>query len=243
MPPILTTGAGGRAVTGGGGGGALGLQTNVVAMWELENTAWLDASGSGNTLTPTASPPTIVPGIAGNGANFASASSQALSVASNTGLQLGGGNFSFQVWHKYAASLGGILSKDDGGFSNREFALGSAFSSTNVYAWNLYGNGNTDHWCFSSLAVDSGVWHHIVGTWDGTTQQIFTDGSLTGTNAPGQSPVASTSSVWIGRDPNGNGYDNGTIDQVVLWKGRVLSTTDITNLYNGGAGLTWTGMA
>src|SRR5262249_38042053 len=80
--PLPLTGAG-----KGAPGGSKGLQTSSVAFWEYETTSWTDSSGNGNTLIGQNSPTTTA-GVVGNAVNLVAASSQALTIASNAGLQI-----------------------------------------------------------------------------------------------------------------------------------------------------------
>jgi hypothetical protein len=222
---------------------ALGLQTNVSAFWSLENTSWLDDTGNGNTLTQSATPPTVVTGIVGNAAKFVSASSESLSIASNSFLAVGGGNYSLQCWVKVTIVGGAWFSKSTGGFANREFSFIDIFSSGHFYGFNFYKSNAVISTLTSTVPVDTTTFHHLVATWDGTTVRFYVDAGTPVTNVPGLGSVNSTSSVLIGEDGDGNVFGDAVVDQVGIWKGRVLSATDVTNLYNGGAGLSWAAMA
>jgi hypothetical protein len=224
------------------GGGSLGLQTSCTAFWELESTSWSDATGNSNTLTPSGSAPTIVSGLVGNAAHFVTGSSQSLNIASNTNLAVGGGNFSLQCWVKADAN-GAWLSKNDGGFANREWDFRNNFTSSNVYAFEFYLSGGSSVIVNSTVNNDSTAYHHLVATWDGTTIRFYVDAGTAVTNVPGSGSLASTSSVFIGENGQNATFANGNIDQVGIWKGRVLSSSDVTALYNSGAGLSWAAMA
>jgi hypothetical protein len=222
----------------------LGLQTSLAAFWSLENTSWTDDTGNGNTLTPS-NTPTAVAAKVGNGASFTAASSQSLTVASNAGLQIGGGSFSIQAWINSSSGPGanGYLSKNDGGFANREWGFGGRFNgSAVVFSWDLYDSSSTAYHCDSATTVAAG-WHHIVMTWDGTTQKIYVDSGTASTNVPGAVGISSTSAIFFGKDSDTGAFSTAILDQVGIWKGRVLSAGDVTALYNSGAGLTYAAMA
>lgn len=100
-----------------------------------------------------------------------------------------------------------------------------------------YGEGSGFKSFFSKV-LNENTWYHIVLTRDHTNQiyKIYTDGtfnnSQTTTNTAAKSP--GTSSLIIG-----DGYIgevNGKLDEVCIWKDRVLSANEISYLYNGGNG-------
>lgn len=234
---IALTGAG----CGAPGGGGLGLQTSVTAMWEFETTSWTDSSGNGNTLTPSVSPPTLVAGVVGNAANFVLASSQKLSIASNSGISVGGGTYSIQCWVKALVTTGAWCAKDDGGFANREWAFFDAFSGGHFYAFAFFQSNGTEIDIISSVAVDTTAFHQLVATWDGTTVRFYVDAGTPATATPSAS-VSSTSQVFIGDGGNGEGFATAAVDQVVIAKNRVWTGANVTTLFNGGSGLSWAAM-
>lgn len=93
----------------------------------------------------------------------------------------------------------------------------------------------------SSGVVDNGSFHMVTAVYGGSNLKVYIDGSLDATsgawaNAPA---YAATNYVRIGTK-NNSGTDGsfyaGAIDEIGLWS-KELSTTEITQLYNGGAGL------
>lgn len=233
--------------------GGKGLQTNVAAMWEFENTSWTDSSGHSNTLTASATSPTVVASFnanVGNASSYVGTSSETLTATSNTGLQVGAGSYSISLWTNVAAAnpcagnSNCILSKADGGFNNREWALGTNFSGGNMFAFGVYINtiSGSPQTCTTSTSID-GNWHHIVITWDGSSAlKIYVDnGTPTSCTFTGPSQN-STSNVIVGKDGDSSTFMTGKVDQVVIWKGRVLNSSDVSNLFNSGAGLTWAEM-
>lgn len=240
--PILTTGTGLFPSIGGGGG--LGLQTSLSAFWEMENTSWTDALGV-NDLTGNGSPTSSnsAPALVGNYANLTAVSTH-LSHANATALTLGGGSFSIQAWVNAAVApgLGCFLSKNDGGFANKEYSVGTKFTSANKWSWRLYDTSSTIYDCNSATTFTSG-WHHIVCTWDGTTQRIYVDNGTADTNVPTLGGINTTSTFLICKDGDNGAFGIAKIDQVGLWKGRVLTSGDVSLLYNSGAGLSYAAMA
>ncbi len=81
-----------------------------------------------------------------------------------------------------------------------------------------------------------GVWVNVVGTFDGTTQKIYTDGVERDSIAvSGNIDYTFASQLNIGAQRKSNIWD-GTIDDVRIYN-RALSTTEIADIYNAGIGV------
>ena len=77
-----------------------------------------------------------------------------------------------------------------------------------------------------------GNWHHIAGTYNGSSISLYIDGQIvTQQTASGSMPIT-TDSLAIGFKPNANMfyYFNGIIDDVRIY-GRSLTAGEITGLY------------
>ena len=84
----------------------------------------------------------------------------------------------------------------------------------------------------AELSLVQNGWHHIVGTFDGTTLKIYTD-SVKGTDATAASNmVLSTSYLAIGGYPIGYYFD-GKLSNASYWN-TALNQTQITEIYNEG---------
>ena len=93
--------------------------------------------------------------------------------------------------------------------------------------------------------IGTGAWHHVVVTYSdaSATDNIvyYLDGSAT--TVSGDINVASgKGTIYIGAN---NAWDNaktsldGLMDEVAIWKGRVLDSDDVAALYNDGDGLAY----
>lgn len=141
-------------------------------------------------------------------------------MVSVTGGPFSGDNaVSFSYWFNTPA-VGGIMrfisSNDNAillGTSASNAAVGISIPSTST--------------AFAPITV--GSWHHIVGTYDGTSIQIYRDGTLIETvNHPGSIGFATGPlrlGVWSST------YWNGSIDDLRIYD-RVLSAAEITALAN-----------
>lgn len=81
------------------------------------------------------------------------------------------------------------------------------------------------------------TWHHVVGTWDGTTLRLYVDDAQVATATPSAAPVAGINGITIGRshDTGGTPFFPGRIDEVAIYS-TALSAARITAHYNAGIG-------
>lgn len=245
---VPMTGAG----TGAPAAAGKGLQTSLAAFWEFESTSWTDATGNGNTLTGLNSPTSsnTAPAVVGNYANLVAASSQDLSVASNSGIQVGGAstNFSIAGWFYLSGSFntGKPLVSKFGAFGNREFFLTTNFFSSNVFEFHVVTNGGgSDNFIASSTAISVNTFYFVSCTYNGTSgaMTISVNAGTRDTGTATLLPVAnSTAAFFVANDANSTGFYGMRIDQFGIWKGRLLSISDESLLYNSGAGLSYAAM-
>jgi hypothetical protein len=83
------------------------------------------------------------------------------------------------------------------------------------------------------VIVVMGLWHHVVWTYDGVNTTCFLDG-VSWTPAAA-SPDTASGPIVIGKSIIMMDKFTGCIDEIALWN-RVLTFTEITQLYNAGAG-------
>ncbi len=96
----------------------------------------------------------------------------------------------------------------------------------------------------SSLLINDGVWHHVVGVRDGTKQRIYVDGRPEGTNATLSAIYDLSGTAQLGA-LIGAAYSaadlppndvikklEGNLDDVFVWRG-VLTDAQIAQLYSG----------
>jgi prepilin-type N-terminal cleavage/methylation domain-containing protein len=88
--------------------------------------------------------------------------------------------------------------------------------------------------CTSASGIGSNAFRHIVVTYDGSNCVFYIQGSYVST-APLNANFSGTGG-FIGSQNTNGGFLKGTIDEVGVWN-RVLSATEVSRLYNGGAGL------
>jgi len=136
---------------------------------------------------------------------------------------------SLSVWVKpLNVNPGEIVSKRSYGgyrlaYHNKRFMLSVATET----------NPPTD--CVSGIH-ESGDWHHVVGTYDGSTMTIYVDGKLEGFKGWSGDIVIRSDPLYIGRRVIGGKdgfYFNGAIDEIRIYN-RALTEDEIKELYQQG---------
>ncbi len=89
----------------------------------------------------------------------------------------------------------------------------------------------------SDANIDDGNWHHVLVTWDGTTNtnsfNIFFDGVNVKQATPSLTGIrASDTPLLIADGTNGNVEFEGNIDEVAIWNND--QSANINDIYNGG---------
>ena len=95
-------------------------------------------------------------------------------------------------------------------------------------------NGSSPSAASQALTAD-GNWHHVCGTYDGSTGTIklYIDGSLVSTRTGAPSSTSDLSGNFIVGKSGGSHYNNGLIDEVAIFNS-AISASDVSNIYNSG---------
>jgi hypothetical protein len=207
---------------GGGGGGSSSLLTGLLAFYNLSDLT--DASGNGNTLTNT-NGVTFSSGKIGNAAVFNQSNRLQATIPSLAAMTAG--DFTVACWvyiNNSVPSDAYIISQSGG------MGLRWGNPSQNTFIIN---NSQADNPWVSNLAKDK--WYHVAGVASGNSLLMYIDGSLATTLNKQNYP--SQSNLFIGAygDILLEYSFNDKIDAVGIWS-RALTNTEITELYNAGAG-------
>jgi len=87
----------------------------------------------------------------------------------------------------------------------------------------------------NATVLSTSTWYHYVVTWDGANVIVYKNGSVETTQANSASLQAEATNFAIGGTPVNSQYINGIVDEVGFWN-RALTSTEVTALYNSGAG-------
>jgi uncharacterized repeat protein (TIGR01451 family) len=216
-----------------------GLAGNVL-MLHLDEpvaaTTFQDVSGQGNngTCTGIACPTAGVSGKFGKAAQFDGVN-DVISAGNPAVLRLTGA-LSLAGWFKTTAPVGNyraLVSKWHTGPTNASYLLGWETGGLRF----CLSNGTRMICANSGQAYNNGQWHHVAGTWNGTTATIYVDGAAVNATPDGTfGLVANTTlNVKVGSDDSGSGdrFFNGQIDEVAIYR-HALSAAEITAIYQAG---------
>ncbi len=178
------------------------------------------------------------------------------SVSENPGQRLG--QFSLATWFKTSvdyslypaksliANKGGFGSESSG--KNMNYGIwidcglvcGSISNSNKIQAGFEIKSNGTDKFVESSNTYNDGKWHYAVLTYDGTTLNLYIDGTIEGTlattataDATNTSPIRLGANSWDVTTPLAARYFTGYIDDVRVWSSAITST-EVSNQYNLG---------
>jgi hypothetical protein len=185
------------------------------------------ADGTNNGATQTAT------GKIGNAWSF-DGSNDYVSIASNNSIPMGAEPFTYNIWVNPDSFSGwnAYLSLGTG-------AVGQALDLTNDGGTQ---NGSINIERYGGTAVSSGsstialnTWTMLTVTYDGTTIKLFFDGVQVGSNTYAFN--IANNGVNFGKTPWNSDYGDVKLDEMTIWN-RVLTTSEISLLYNSGTGAT-----
>jgi hypothetical protein len=214
---------------------AMVLADQPVGYWRLgesSGTVAADSSGRGRTGTYINGPTLGVPGVAdGTAVSFSAAATQRVDVADDATLRPPA--FSLEVWfyQMTTAALYAVLAaKQTGATWTDGYGIYSYNGGSQVYFFvNHYTAGRVGR-----VGDITNAWHHIVGTFDGTTVRCYLDAVAVG--VPVTVPyVASTQPFRIGAEDSLTPayYWDGRVDEVAIYA-TVLSPERIAQHYREG---------
>ncbi|MFL6374830.1 MAG: LamG-like jellyroll fold domain-containing protein [Pyrinomonadaceae bacterium] len=219
--------------------------TGLVGWWGGDGDA-RDISGNAND------------GILRNGAGFASGKvgqgfrfdgiddSIDTSGSPNPSLNFGAGDLTIEAWVNFTtlplAGSNGVIYAD-GYASNGAFA-GLRITDTGNAEFSIRDTGFHTIDVIGTRVLNDGAWHHIVGTRQGTTGNVYVDGTSDATpitNASLASINTNCNFGFIGgfrsdafcSSPANESFFNGLIDEVSVYN-RALTQAEFTSIYNAG---------
>lgn len=222
----------------------MALTDNLVAYYKLDGNS-NDSVGSNNGtdsgITYNASYGKIGQGASGSGTSYTSIPSQTV-----FNLQ---SEFSIFSW-VYLTSYGkgtsyqeDIVSKDNLTTNNRcfSFCVRGPADSSNTGKLRFAYNPLSDASVLSTSTVGLNGWHHVGIVSTQGTYTFYIDGSPSGSGSKDITPVYQGTAPLSLRSAFNIVYVEGMVgyqDEVGIWS-RALTSTEVTALYNDGAGLTY----
>lgn len=222
----------------------------LVGYWNYDEgsgTTAADSSGNGNNGT-LINGPTWTAGKVGSGAlvfNGANSYINAGSSASLDNIQnQGGGGMTVSFWINPASNAANyILSKGPHSNLSGTWEITKS-SATNPARVGFFKEGATDLNSSWNSVLTTGVWQHVVLTWDGTMiangLSLYKNGLLVAKSVTdGSSPNSdAANNLFIGSSNGTSGFLDASLDEVRIYN-RVLTSQEIQDIYNDtGSGTT-----
>ena len=217
--------------------------TDLLAYWSMEEESGtrVDSHGSYNALV------TVNPGYGtgkqGNAADFVAASSQGLYLNDSPGISMGGDvSFCIGFWIKPhdVGSNSPIFSKwillTDG-----EYRISISSSKIEFEVRNADNSAGYEVTADTFGTLSNGVWYFVFAYFDASANLlgIGVNNVFDTDSGPSNGVRDHTNSLYFARDGAGLFYYDGLIDEVFIYKDRLLDAAERTWLYNSGSGRTY----
>ncbi|MBX4200052.1 PQQ-dependent sugar dehydrogenase [Candidatus Parcubacteria bacterium] len=206
------------------------MVSNLSLYWTLDQGSGsiaTDSTSNANNGTLFVSPVWNTTGKLGGSLTFDTTNDYVSAADSNT-LDLTVGTYSAWV-NPSAAGWGGIIDKgiDSDLANNYAMEINPSRQIQCTISNNTSFNAVT-----SSAILPLNTWSHVACVWNGTTLKVYVNGIESGSVAETVTPVGNSLPFQIGRW-GASDYFRGMLDEVRVYN-RVLSATDITELFNFG---------
>ena len=216
----------------------MALTDNLLAYYKLDETSGTTSTDEVNSYNGTISGVTINQTGKLNSAYSFTANSNFVTFGSQLDT-IGTSSFSISFWIKSNSATGGRIATKDNDYSTNG-SWGVYYDPTGI---GIFYRGASTITLSSVTTVNDNIWHHVVITRNPTngTRKIYIDGSLDSQISSGDTFTGSgLSPTTIGSEHStSNEYPNGFIgllDEVGFWT-REISSSEVSTLYNSGAGL------
>lgn len=210
--------------------------TNLVSYWKCDEASGnlADSHGS-NTLTVTGSPTYSATGIINTGIDFSDAAER----FGNTSSTLRPTVISVQAWVKF--NVTGEFEWIAGATPSGNWNAGYGLMKDTSDKIRFFINSWNTNFAITTGAMSTGTWYHVVGTYDGTTIKLYVNNTLYSSSYSTAISYASVTEFYAGGHPTGStAYSmDGILDEVFVQDTAVLSSTDVSDLYNSGSGLAY----
>ena len=242
---MLVMGARGQTgyVLGRSGGAAgNGLLTGLVAYWPLSEASGnaIDLHSGGLTLTAANAPGAAAGQVYATARTFVPASTQYFSRAVSADVQPAD-QMVIAAWiypTSFASPRRPIVALQ--GSVDTPYIL--YLDVTGKPGFVLFAGGANYGQLIADAAISLNAWSYILAEFERPTLRLSVNGGATKSLSWNYSAVTGTGNFNLGRETVARYFD-GRIGPVAFWKNRTLSAADRTALWNGGAGLAYSGFS
>src|ERR1035441_4923602 len=162
-------------------------------------------------------------------------STSKLDMGSSANLALTTGSVSCWIYMPSLPAIDGIIF-EKGDMSNQLYGYGMYYSSGRLVFETANASKHTNYYANTGVTLQAGVWYHIVCTWNGTTVVTYLNGVQRLSASQVTPCVFNNHDFGLGKNlPSNTAGFPGTIDEVGVWN-RVLTSSEVTSLYNTGTG-------
>jgi hypothetical protein len=210
--------------------------TGLKGYWNLNESSGAPADSSGNGSISTAKNIFYeLNGKVGRDFNFKTASGSRVDL-NKTGAYFMPANYTWCYWlFKIGATSGQLVTRDGGTTTTNSFNM-SQETDNKVY-FQMRNTAGTQFYTVSG-ALSNNAWHFICGSADNSKLYLWVDNVLQAPVAyTGTKATADTNVVFGGRQDTYAPL-TGNLDEISFWD-RNLSRSDVNDLYNAGAGVTY----
>ena len=204
--------------------------SSCVALYQLDG----NANDKGGSYNGTASNLTYSQGYINDAGDFNGSNSYIYAANS---VQQPTKNFSASVWvylNSNPSGGYGIVGNFKSGASPQVGWVIARSSADTKFSFWADGTANSNGGkVVGTTVIQTGVWYHVVGTYDGTNVKIYVNGSLENSVAYSSTPGTTDQPLVIGRwyGNYNDYYTDGQIDQVRIFS-KALSASEVLTLFN-----------
>jgi prepilin-type N-terminal cleavage/methylation domain-containing protein len=212
----------------------------LLGRWHFDDcspsTVVADSSGLGNTGTLSGStlPSWVTTTPTGTGCALSFNGSTSYIDAGNSVTLENNAAFTYSIWINFSASQTSrtFMGKWASGIGGSSIGIHDSLANRIKFHLDNSSSGQTLN---NSVALNDGLWHHVVATWDGAAMKLYVDGKIDGSYTP--SPNTTTYpavSFQIGRwGGSPSQYFNGLMDSPRVYA-KSLTAAEVGALYAEG---------
>lgn len=219
------------------------FMTSLSEHWRMEETSGNRTGAAQSYVLTDRNTVTSTTGKRGTAALLTAANLESLDMSDNASTSFTG-NFSANYWVNFtslsaAPNYQCVVSKFASTGTSRSYRF---CNSTDTQLLQISSTGSNVSGAGWTTSLSSGTWYMMsvmYSTSGSSTVYIngVSQGSVTGMFT---SIFDNATAFEIGKSSSPNEfYVDATVDEVTLWKGRILTSAEVTTLYNAGAGIHW----